>query len=159
MASMLPSVVAASLTCAWCASHPVRSCLQVQTDGTGIGADWKLDWLAVVDPSSGTVLRFPCNAWFSREAGLVRDLLPAPLAVAPDAPAAAYAVVTQTSSVRFAGTDAEVFVTLTGVRGTLAAQPLRSEAVADPFERGQRDEFIVSGTEVGDVTKVRLRTQ
>lgn len=125
------------------------------SDGAGLGADWKLDWISVVDPSSNATLRFPCSAWFSREAGLVRDLLPAPEAAEPGAPTVEYSVVTQTSQVRFAGTDSEVFVTLIGELGTLEAQPLRSDAVADPFERGQRDEFRVSGRDVGDIYMVR----
>lgn len=60
-----------------------------------------------------------------------------------------------TSDVTFAGTDAQVFITLYGRDGRSAETQLNNKS--DPFEQGKCDEFKRSFTEVGIPYKLRVR--
>ncbi|XP_078586335.1 coagulation factor XIII A chain-like [Branchiostoma floridae x Branchiostoma japonicum] len=69
-----------------------------------------------------------------------------------------YFVKTFTSSKKNAGTDANVFITLTGEGGTTSEVQLKAEGKQDPFERGKMDIFrIWVDKDPGTLTKIRIR--
>ncbi len=55
---------------------------------------------------------------------------------------------------RGAGTDSNVFIEMHGELGSVGQS--RLETAANNFERGQVDNFVVKGTNVGDVQKVLI---
>lgn len=59
-----------------------------------------------------------------------------------------------TSDVRFAGTDADVFIKLHGSAGSSGA--LQLENAADNFERGRTDVFHVAAADVGAVESIEV---
>jgi hypothetical protein len=141
--------------------------LNVGHDGAGGGfifnqkAKWLLDSVVVqamsVDgfaPGGGPNLTplgppvvFPCGRWLRSEGkngsadgvdpGLRADLVPAGVAGAPALPQQ-YTVVVQTSDLKGAGTDANVYVVLIGAGGEMTEKLALYAAAHDDFERGQR---------------------
>jgi hypothetical protein len=54
-----------------------------------------------------------------------------------------------------AGTDADVYLTITGRRGVMPERRLYRKG--NPFESGERDYFDISGPNVGNLTQIRIR--
>jgi lipoxygenase homology domain-containing protein 1 len=68
-----------------------------------------------------------------------------------------YVVSVTTGSVRGAGTDANVTLTLFGVKGDSGPLVLRdSRSFKNKFEQGHTDIFLLEAMDIGDVKKVRL---
>lgn len=67
-------------------------------------------------------------------------------------------VVVFTSDVRGSGTDACVFIDIVGEAGSTGLQELKLFSNPEAaFERGSRDEFIVTGKDVGSVfSRIRI---
>ena len=64
---------------------------------------------------------------------------------------------TFTSDLRGAGTDATVFVELTGQLGTgLRCNLLSTDSAADNFGRGQTDTFVVQLSELGTLHSLTI---
>jgi hypothetical protein len=66
-----------------------------------------------------------------------------------------YTVTIRTGTLQGAGTDAQVYLTLTGMRG--ASSELRLDGVGQIFENGKRDTFSFSLPDFGALTQVRIR--
>eukprot|EP00049_Salpingoeca_infusionum_P008103 m.131419 g.131419 ORF g.131419 m.131419 type:complete len:66 (+) comp13915_c0_seq1:7855-8052(+) len=47
----------------------------MRTDNTGLGADWHLDYILVRNTSSGEEFMFRYSGWFSKKAGLSKELV------------------------------------------------------------------------------------
>ena len=60
-----------------------------------------------------------------------------------------------TADRRFAGTDANVFITLYGRRGVAMKQQLRTTTMKNAFERGKEDTFLITTNDVGPISKIR----
>jgi len=61
-------------------------------------------------------------------------------------------VTVQTGSVRNAGTDANVFISLYGDKNKIVRHTLKKpESGRDPFERDQKDDFIFEDNDIGRV--------
>jgi lipoxygenase homology domain-containing protein 1 len=59
-----------------------------------------------------------------------------------------------TSDVRFAGCDADVIAEFKGTLGSFG--PCALENSSNNFERGRRDDFVLSGPDIGSVTSVQI---
>jgi hypothetical protein len=71
----------------------------------------------VSDDATGTLYFFPCNAWLDKGQGGTEKVLPvADPSTAAGAAKLTYKVTVTTSDIRFAGTDANVFVEIVGER-------------------------------------------
>ena len=66
-----------------------------------------------------------------------------------------YEVVTVTGDRKGAGTDANVLVTLYGLRGTSKKLALNPKPGTNPFERGNSDIFQVTCNNVGPLRRIR----
>ena len=60
-----------------------------------------------------------------------------------------------TADKRFAGTDANVFITLYGKCGVARKQQLRTTTMKNAFERGKEDTFHIRTNDVGPISKIR----
>ena len=66
-----------------------------------------------------------------------------------------YRITVETGDVRGAGTDANVFVTLHGSKGTMSDRLLESHP--ENFERGRTDVFTVRTQDLGEIERIDLR--
>lgn len=65
-------------------------------------------------------------------------------------------VVTHTSDVRGAGTDAAVFAELIGSSGATSGRKQLVSAAPDAFERGKVDEFRLRCQHLGELARLRI---
>jgi len=111
----------------------------------------------VTDDATGEATYFPCGTWLDKKEGdgLIERVLPA---AATDATAekCPYKITVHTSDIRFAGTDANVFIEVLGTRGGKPASsgrvPLNSSK--NDFERGAVDVFNLTLPNVGEVQRI-----
>jgi lipoxygenase homology domain-containing protein 1 len=75
----------------------------------------------------------------------------------PGAAAIQYIVDVTTTDRAQAGTDANVFITIIGDKGSTPELRLNGAISGNAFERGQTDRAIISGPDVGNVTGIRIR--
>jgi hypothetical protein len=110
------------------------------------------DSVVIVDVNNQVAERNEANNTITR-AVTVRAI---PTAT-PLPPSTRFQVTITTGDRSFAGTDANVFITLTGDRGTSQEFKLDT-ANHDDFEQGNTDAFtVVSNRAVGNITSIRLR--
>ncbi|PNH12713.1 Lipoxygenase y domain-containing protein 1 [Tetrabaena socialis] len=125
--------------------------VRVRSSGTGLGAAWHLDTIDVVSSATNTQYAFPFRGWIDDKNGLDhtinRDGLDGPTTDLVE-----YRVTTYTSDIRGAGTDANVFIEMHGELGSVGQS--RLDSAGNNFERGQVDNFVVRGSNVGDVQRV-----
>lgn len=151
-------------------------------DGSGGGflsgpSKWLLDSVLVqamkMDASNnliptGGIVTFPCGQWLKKSGtsskkliggtdnpGLRVDLVPAGATGAP-ALITTYTVVVQTSDLKGAGTDANVYVVLHGADGKKTDKLELHAASHDDFERAQRDTFTLQVPDVGEVERIEI---
>lgn len=112
--------------------------LVIGHDNSGFGSDWFLDHVVLYEKSDpDNKLFFECGQWLSRTQGdgLIERVLDSAPSLSPRVPSHAYLVEVVTGAVRGAGTDANVFVTLFGERGSSGERRLDNHP--DNFERGR----------------------
>ncbi|XP_044174758.1 uncharacterized protein LOC114975839 isoform X5 [Acropora millepora] len=146
--------------------------IRIGHDNTGFGAAWFLDKVTVEDPKTGEEVIFPCQRWFSTNDGdgkisreLVRDdKVEVEINVSQDfgtdgqsAEVRAtedfkYSVDIYTGDKWFAGTDANVLITIFGEKGDSGEKKLDNSR--NNFERGQKDSFRISSGDLGRLTKI-----
>lgn len=78
---------------------------------------WHMDHVEIVDDATGDNYYFPCGKWFDKKEddGQIERILPA-AKPDPNAVNCMYKVTVYTSDMKFAGTDANVFIELMGFR-------------------------------------------
>ena len=142
-------------SCGWCLCLIPRSFSLVHTTR----------YVKIIDRRLGTVWEFPCGRRVLRGDGHVSLRQSAVQAHATDPDQAgdlvAYEVSTVTSNLFGAGTDAHVFVTLSGKRDGIATtsgkrEMSKSETHRDKFERGHEDVFKIEAIDLGKLEKVRI---
>lgn len=122
----------------------------------------------IYPPGNPTPLVFPINAWLPPqhyrngveaigngngsefEVTLEPGIRPRTLQYA-----CRYQVTVNTSDIRGAGTDANVYVTIYGSKGD--SGELRLESSWNDFERGRSDKFVVESADVGEIQAVEVR--
>jgi hypothetical protein len=119
---------------------------------------WFLDWIEMLpcsETSSGTPAVYGCFRWFHpmKDDGKLERVL-------TRTESATYAIRVFTADCRFAGTDANVFMTLHGEAGTSSQYRLETSKApsSNLFERASEDEFEVRSCFLGSITKIRVRT-
>ncbi|XP_061409799.1 lipoxygenase homology domain-containing protein 1-like isoform X3 [Lethenteron reissneri] len=155
--------------------------VRVGHDNAGLSAGWHLDRLDVRRLLGGgkgsETLSFPCGRWLARsedDGEVVRELVPRAVvqervlrdgslkraeSVLDDVlQTHKYKVRVHTGSVRGAGTDANVFVTLYGDQGDSGERKLsKSETHSNKFEKGQEDIFTLEAVDLGRIHKIKVR--
>ncbi|CAK8676643.1 unnamed protein product [Clavelina lepadiformis] len=128
--------------------------MRIEIDNQGFKPDWFLERVVVVDMSKPTKrFYFPCGQWLSEDQQLFRDLIGStdPLATPK---MNAYTVHVFTGDVRWAGTDATVFITLFGDGGDSGQLILDNDR--NNFERGKKDTFSLECPHLGKLKKIRI---
>uniref|UniRef100_A0A383W527 PLAT domain-containing protein n=1 Tax=Tetradesmus obliquus TaxID=3088 RepID=A0A383W527_TETOB len=160
------------------------SIIQLQCQGGGLTAAWHLGSVTVTNSASGQVAKFVHNEWFDKSKGWAKVLqlqpqeaaaVPAPASAdkaangsssssaaasqPPEAPQLVeYVVAVTTGTALGAGTDGDVFLALSGERGTLGERQLTSSSThMNKFERGNTDEFPFQGADVGALQSATVR--
>ncbi|XP_056399217.1 lipoxygenase homology domain-containing protein 1 isoform X2 [Hyla sarda] len=100
--------------------------------------------------------KFECNRWLARgecDGEVVVELLPQNAELEENT----YEVHVVTGTVWGAGTDANVFVTMYGEIGDTGERQLKKSNHLNKFEKGQEDVFSISGIDLGELKKLRIR--
>ncbi|CAF2932764.1 unnamed protein product [Rotaria sp. Silwood2] len=68
-----------------------------------------------------------------------------------------YTITVQTGSVQFAGTDANVFISLYGDKNKIVRYQLKTSVNhKDIFEKGQKDDFVVKDIDIGQLKTITI---
>lgn len=106
------------------------------------------------------MLYFPCNTWIASPSNdTCAEATLEPVLRDPRVRQTAYHVVTQTANTRGAGTDADVYINISGTTAASSAATGWLQLLArglDDFERGGVDRFSVTGPDVSKIQRVRL---
>eukprot|EP01119_Soliformovum_irregulare_P003103 TRINITY_DN133_c0_g1_i3.p1 TRINITY_DN133_c0_g1~~TRINITY_DN133_c0_g1_i3.p1 ORF type:complete len:710 (+),score=244.05 TRINITY_DN133_c0_g1_i3:779-2908(+) len=128
--------------------------IRIGHNGAGFGAGWFLEKVTVKNLNDNGVFEFPCNQWFDKGEGdgqIERDLI----LNGPSGPGAtSYRISTATGSVKGAGTDANVFISIAGSLGKVDRYKL--EGAKSNFERGKLDSFGLRTLDLGDLQKLTI---
>ncbi|XP_078580092.1 lipoxygenase homology domain-containing protein 1-like isoform X2 [Branchiostoma floridae x Branchiostoma japonicum] len=131
--------------------------ITIEHDGLERKQSWLLESVMITNTASKKSWVFPCNNWlslFESDCQLSRILY---AKGGTKYARTEYEVVTVTGDCRGGGTDANVFVTLYGKKGTTARLPLRNRHKSKTFERGRSDIFVIKAKNVGPLQKVRIQ--
>ncbi|XP_068508966.1 lipoxygenase homology domain-containing protein 1 [Syngnathus scovelli] len=153
--------------------------LRIRHDNSQAGAGWFLDRVEIVDNKDDTTYFFPCKRWLAvdeDDGQLARELVPvdeafmkkgddedddgdseATLGLEQKAMSTTYTVRIKTGEKKYAGTDANVFMTLYGTKDDTGIINLKaSKTHKNKFERGMIDEFTVEAVDIGPLKKLRI---
>jgi ferredoxin-fold anticodon binding domain-containing protein len=120
----------------------------------GIGSAWLLDTVFIVNEVNNQRWIFPCKQWLDPNQGdkkIERTLIPGSKG------STTYQIKVFTGSARGAGTDANVFIVIEGVKGKTNEINLKYGNNVNLFEDGQCDTFAVDGADVGEITFLNIR--
>uniref|UniRef100_A0A3P9N0R2 Lipoxygenase homology PLAT domains 1 n=1 Tax=Poecilia reticulata TaxID=8081 RepID=A0A3P9N0R2_POERE len=149
--------------------------LRIRHDNSQASAGWFLDRVEIVDTKDDTRYFFPCKRWLAvdeDDCQLARELVPVDEAFMKkgdededDSEATlgleqkmstTYAVRIKTGDKKYAGTDANVFMTLFGTKDDTIITLKASKTHRNKFERGMIDEFTVEAVDLGPLRKLRI---
>ncbi|XP_013416715.1 lipoxygenase homology domain-containing protein 1 isoform X2 [Lingula anatina] len=105
---------------------------------------------------------FLCNRWFAKgedDGQIVRELMATDEQGKPlhDMEEIEYKVKVHTGDIMGAGTDANVFINISGEKGDTGERALKDSQNINKFERNVTDEFIVKAIDLGKLKKVKIR--
>uniref|UniRef100_A0AAV2IX71 PLAT domain-containing protein n=1 Tax=Knipowitschia caucasica TaxID=637954 RepID=A0AAV2IX71_KNICA len=152
--------------------------LRIRQDNSQASAGWFLDRVEIIDNKDDTTYFFPCKRWLAvdeDDGQLARELVPvdeafmkkgdddeeedseATLGLEQKAMSTTYVVKIKTGDKKYAGTDANVFMTLYGSNDDTGIITLKaSKNHKNKFERGMIDEFTVEAVDLGQLKKIRI---
>uniref|UniRef100_A0A3B3XW86 PLAT domain-containing protein n=1 Tax=Poecilia mexicana TaxID=48701 RepID=A0A3B3XW86_9TELE len=149
--------------------------LRIRHDNSQASAGWFLDRVEIVDTKDDTRYFFPCKRWLAvdeDDCQLARELVPVDEAFMKkgdededDSEATlgleqkmstTYTVRIKTGDKKYAGTDANVFMTLFGTKDDTIITLKASKTHRNKFERGMIDEFTVEAVDLGPLRKLRI---
>uniref|UniRef100_A0A3P9KDP6 Lipoxygenase homology domains 1a n=1 Tax=Oryzias latipes TaxID=8090 RepID=A0A3P9KDP6_ORYLA len=152
--------------------------LRIRHDNSLASAGWFLDRVEIVDNKDDTTYFFPCKRWLAvdeDDGQLARELVPvdeafmrkgdeddeedseATLGLEQKAMSTTYTVRIKTGDKKYAGTDANVFMTLYGTKDDTGIITMKaSKTHKNKFERGMIDEFTVEAVDIGPLKKLRI---
>uniref|UniRef100_A0A671XMC4 Lipoxygenase homology PLAT domains 1 n=1 Tax=Sparus aurata TaxID=8175 RepID=A0A671XMC4_SPAAU len=151
--------------------------LRIRQDNSQASAGWFLDRVEIVDNKDDTTYFFPCKRWLAideDDGQLARELVPvdeafmrkgdddeedseATLGLEQKAMSTTYTVRIKTGDKKYAGTDANCFMTLYGTKDDTGIINLKaSKTHRNKFERGMIDEFTVEAVDIGPLKKLRI---
>ncbi|KAM9858421.1 lipoxygenase homology domain-containing protein 1 [Aulostomus maculatus] len=149
--------------------------LRIRHDNTYCSA-WYLDRVEIVDTKEDTTYYFPCNRWLAvdeDDGQIARELVPvdeafmrkdedeegtgATLGLEQKSMSTTYTLKIKTGEKKYAGTDANVFVTLFGENDDTGIVNLKAcKNYKNKFEQGMINEFTVEAVDLGDLEKLRI---
>ncbi|XP_069117526.1 lipoxygenase homology domain-containing protein 1-like [Argopecten irradians] len=132
--------------------------LRIEHDDKGFASSWYLSNIEVyLSSNKAQKYYFIYNGWIGKDVGdgkLYRDIkaqkfLPKELT---SGSRTTYQISVKTGNVRYAGTDANVFVKIYGEKGV--TKKLMLDDSKNNFERNMTDDFTVEAVDVGSMTKI-----
>ncbi len=134
--------------------------IRIGHDGSGIGAGWHLEEVAIECEEVNKKWLFSCNRWLDKSEGDGRievELRPVESELAM-VDRTEYVVEVFTGDEKLAGTDSEVFLTLIGELGESGERHLsKSETNFDKFERNRMDRFRIVERNLGRLYGLKVR--
>ncbi|XP_068609216.1 lipoxygenase homology domain-containing protein 1 [Brachionichthys hirsutus] len=151
--------------------------LRIRHNNSRAGAGWFLDRVEIVDSKDDATFFFPCKRWLAvdeDDGQIARELVPvdeafmkkgdddeedseATLGLEQKAMSTTYTVRIKTGDKKYAGTDANVFMTLYGTNDDTGIINLKaSKTHRNKFERGMIDEFTVEAVDIGPLKQLRI---
>jgi len=128
-------------------------------DNSGAGSAWFLDQVTVKEVTDKEDCVFPCNRWLatSEDDGLVERYISRANGSKPALATTTYTIRVTTGSLRQAGTNSKVFISLAGDHGTTDKLHLDSSlSFKDKFEKGHIDEFKIEAFDIGEMKSIRI---
>jgi len=123
-------------------------------DGKGVGSAWYLDKVFIVNEVTNQRWMFPCKKWFDSSQGdkkIERALDPGAKG------STTFQIKVTTGKAMGSGTDANVYVVLTGTKGKTNELHLNYGDNTNLFEDGQCDTFAVDAPDIGDLVQLVIR--
>nr|CAB3263471.1 lipoxygenase homology domain-containing protein 1-like [Phallusia mammillata] len=127
----------------------------IEHDGISERDSWFLKEVIVEDTKYDKTYTFPCDRWLSLYKEDCQTTRHLSAVSGRQSKRITYEVTTVTGEKRGAGTDANVFVTFYGSKGTSPKLNLKSDG-RKKFERGQSDVFKVRTVNVGALKRLRI---
>eukprot|EP01121_Diplochlamys_sp_Union-15-3_P013545 TRINITY_DN4215_c0_g1_i1.p1 TRINITY_DN4215_c0_g1~~TRINITY_DN4215_c0_g1_i1.p1 ORF type:complete len:964 (-),score=265.67 TRINITY_DN4215_c0_g1_i1:44-2935(-) len=127
--------------------------IRIGHDNSGVGSGWFLDKVTVSNLTTGQQWFFPCGRWLDKDEDdkqIERELFPGQ-GSGKVSDVVAYEAKISTGDVSQGGTDAHVFLTVFGTKGSTAKLDLKGE-----FERGKTDLCKFEAMDLGPLTKIRI---
>ncbi|KAF5404278.1 hypothetical protein PHET_02377 [Paragonimus heterotremus] len=130
--------------------------IRIGHNSTHPGTGWFLSKV-IIEKAENCCLKaiFDCHRWFDvgeDDGMVVRELIESSLTED-----FVYRVTVQTGNLRFAGTDANIFIRLYGTHGETGSLSLKtSETHTNKFEAGSTDIFSLTGPDIGELQKLRI---
>lgn len=148
--------------------------LQVAQNKKGLWSDWRCDKIVMIDVKDKLRYEFPVDAWLKDKSPFAeavvgskkgldekRQSKTVKAAVAAEEVAeTTYRVYVTTGDDKYAGTDSNITLTLTGNLGVSRPTKLeKSLTNKNKFERGKTDEFVLGPmAALGDIKAIKLRS-
>ncbi|XP_067681544.1 lipoxygenase homology domain-containing protein 1-like [Haliotis asinina] len=132
--------------------------IRIEHDGSGLAAGWNLQKVIIHDINDPSFsAHFNYGGWIASDVGdgkLWRELR---AQTKQDKEIhkgqnTRYHVTVRTGDVKYAGTDANVFIQFVGPKGT--TRKIQMDDAKDNFERGMMEEFDLRGIDVGPLTRI-----
>ncbi len=123
--------------------------LRIRHDDTGDDSPWYLHEIRVKDRSREIEWIFPCDNWLGKDGIFERMLNPIVNPVE-------YKISVKTGDKEGAGTDAKVYITLSGTEGN-DKERLLDNSGHDDFRQGKTDDFNIVASNLGDLRELRIR--
>ncbi|XP_005090790.1 lipoxygenase homology domain-containing protein 1 isoform X2 [Aplysia californica] len=134
--------------------------VRVEHDGKGLAAGWFLDRMILQNIKQPSIIYyFLLNGWLAKDVGdghLWREIR-AKKKLAKEITTGkpvSYQVTVRTGDVRYAGTDANVYIIIHGKKGK--TKKLFMDDTRDNFERGQTEVFEVTALDTGEITRIQI---
>lgn len=131
------------------------SALRIRHDDTGLFPGWYLKDVRAERTDTGEVWYFPCEQWLDKDQGdglMDRTLRPA----ADRTGALTYLIHVKTGDLSRAGTNARVFITLSGTAGS--SPEVRLNDFGNDFRKGKTDTFrFLYALDLGELESIRIR--
>ncbi|XP_059178108.1 lipoxygenase homology domain-containing protein 1-like [Physella acuta] len=132
--------------------------LRIEHDGKGLAPGWFLKKVTLVDiEQPDCVYEFLCNDWLSKDEGnglLWRKIFAhkKPLVKVSTEKPIRYEVTVKTGDVKYAGTDANVYIKIQGQKGK--TKKLFMDDARNNFERGTTETFQLTAPNTGPIKSI-----
>ncbi|XP_050409617.1 lipoxygenase homology domain-containing protein 1 [Patella vulgata] len=140
--------------------------LRVWHDNKGIAAGWHLDKIEIESQAAQEKYKFDCGRWLATDEDdkcIVRELPAEGPGIKTPLRVVRYKVEVYTGNVKYAGTDANVYLNIFGERGDTGNRFLKHSATninkfekGTPLQRNQMDECEIEAVSLLKLNKIRV---
>ncbi|KAL4225451.1 Lipoxygenase y domain-containing protein 1 [Mactra antiquata] len=132
--------------------------IRIGHDGKGVGAGWFLDKVVIKQVGEEKYNQeFVCQRWLAEDMddGLIEREIT--VSGAQMLSTTSYHIHVKTGDVSSAGTDANVYLIISGAKGDTGQLILRqSSSFKNKFERGKTDVFKIEATDIGQIKRIKV---